>query len=98
MWGIFGKPLRLFGAPRCACYTDGMCDIFVLFGRCLCCFTPVFVNRAATMSAYKFTPRAVASPHAPQKLLVCKRARSSGANWVQVTRERSPSKALPGAR
>ena len=45
------------------------------------------------MSAYKFTPRAVASPDAPQKPLVRKRAHSDGADWVRVTRERSPSKA-----
>ena len=37
------------------------------------------------MSSYKFTPRAVASPDAPQKPLVRKRARSGGAEWVQVT-------------
>ena len=36
------------------------------------------------MSAYKFTPRAVASPDAPQKPLVRKRARSGGVRWVQV--------------
>ena len=34
------------------------------------------------MSAYKFT-----SSDAPQKPLVCKRARSGGANWVKVTRD-----------
>ena len=38
------------------------------------------------MSSYKFTPRAVASPDAPQKPLVRKRARSGGAEWVWVTR------------
>ena len=38
------------------------------------------------MSAYKFTQRAVASPDAPQKPLVRKRARSGGAEWVCVTR------------
>ena len=52
-----------------------------------------FCQQAATMSAYKFTPCAVASPDAPQKPLVRKRARSGGANWVQVTREKSTSKA-----
>ena len=51
-----------------------------------------FCQQAATMSAYKFTPRAVASLDAPQKPLVRKRARSGRANWVQVTRDRSPSK------
>ena len=38
------------------------------------------------MSAYKFTPQAVASPDAPQKPLVRKRVRSGGAKWVQVGR------------
>ena len=37
-----------------------------------------FCQQAATMSSYKFTPRAVASPDAPQKPLVRKRARSGG--------------------
>ena len=36
------------------------------------------------MSAYKFTQRAVASPDAPHKPLVRKRARSGGVRWVQV--------------
>ena len=39
------------------------------------------------MSTYKFTPRAVASPDAPQKPLVRKRARSGGETWRKVTRE-----------
>ena len=34
------------------------------------------------MSGYKFTPGAVASPDAPQKPLVRKRACSGGAEWV----------------
>ena len=38
------------------------------------------------MSVYKFTQRAVASPDAPQKPLMRKRARSGGAEWVRVTR------------
>ena len=50
-------------------------------------------QQAATMSAYKFTPRAVASPDAPQKPLVRKRARSGGADWVKIARETTPSKA-----
>ena len=47
------------------------------------------------MSAYKFTQRAVASPNAPQKPLVRKRARSGGANWVQVTRHPAPQAKKP---
>ena len=45
------------------------------------------------MSAYKFTPRAVASPDAPQKPLGRKRARSGVAKWVQVSRRTSASPA-----
>ena len=58
----------------------------MLLAACSC-------QQAATMSAYKFTPHAVGSPDAPQKPLVRKRARSGGAAWVRVSRERSPSKA-----
>ena len=52
-----------------------------------------FCQQAATMSADKFTPRAVASPDAPQKPLVHKRARSGGVNWVQVSRNEPGRKA-----
>ena len=45
------------------------------------------------MSPYKFTPWAVASPDAPQKPLVQKRARSGGATWVQVQRHEPGSRA-----
>ena len=31
--------------PRSACCTDDMSEIFVRFGRCLCCLLPLFVNR-----------------------------------------------------
>ena len=48
-------------------------------------FTASFCQQATTMSSYKPTPRAVASPDAPQKPLVRKRARSGGAEWVQVS-------------
>ena len=49
--------------------------------------------RAAAMSSYKFTPRTVASPDAPQKPLTRKRARSGGVNWVQVSRDEPGRKA-----
>jgi hypothetical protein len=45
-----------------------------------------FCQQATGMSAYKFTQQAVASPDAPQKALVHKKACSGGADWVQVTR------------
>ena len=48
---------------------------------------------AASMSAYKFTPQAVASPDAPHKPLVRKRACSGGAEWVQVTQHQPGSQA-----
>ena len=44
-----------------------------------------FCQQVATMSAHKSTQRAVASPDAPQKPLVRKRARSGGVKWVQVS-------------
>ena len=52
-----------------------------------------FFQQAAAMSSYKFTPRAVASPDAPQKPLTRKRARSGGVKWVQVTRHEPGSRA-----
>ena len=52
-----------------------------------------FFQQAAAMFSYKFTPRAVASPDAPQKPLTRKRARSGGVKWVQVTRHEPGSQA-----
>ena len=46
MWGIFGKPLK-----RAIWNTLGLhavlttCEIFVRFGRCMCCLLPLFFNR-----------------------------------------------------
>ena len=56
---------------------------------------PSLLPRLCPLSkrGYKFTPRAVASPDAPQQPLVRKRARSGGANWVQVSRMVAPSPA-----
>ena len=81
--------------PGSACCTDDMFEIFVLFGHCLCCFLPVFVNRQPCphMNSHHVLPCSVASPDATQKPLVRKRARSGGANWVQVTHQMSPSTA-----
>ena len=31
--------------PGFVCCTDDMFEIFVRFGRCLCCLLPLFVNR-----------------------------------------------------
>ena len=46
MWDIFGKPLkRAIQNARSACCTDDMFEIFVHFGRCLCCLLHIFVNR-----------------------------------------------------
>ena len=46
MWGIFGKPLkRAIRNTGSACCADDMFEIFVRFGRCLCCLLPLFVNR-----------------------------------------------------
>ena len=79
--------------PGSACCADDMFEIFVCFGWCMCCLLPLFFQQAAAMSSYKFTPRAVASPDAPQKPLTRKRARSGGAEWVQVTRHEPGSRA-----
>ena len=93
MWGIFGKPLR-----RANWITLGLHVVLTVCSRfssvldracvacCLCLSTGIH-------TAYKFTQRAVASPDAPQKALVRKRARSGGADWVKIARETTPSKA-----
>ena len=47
-----------------------------------------FCQQAAAMSAYKFTQRAVASPDAPQKPLVRKRACSGAVKCVRVSRDK----------
>ena len=44
-----------------------------------------FCQQATTMSAYKFTQCAVASPDAPQKPLVRKERALGVQNWVKVT-------------
>ena len=93
MWGIFEKPLK-----------RAIWNTLSLHSVLTTCFQPFwtmpvllaasfFCKQAATMSAYKFTPWAVASPDAPPKPMVCKRARSGGAEWVQVTRHRPGSRA-----
>ena len=91
--GYFRKALEkgYLEHPGSACCTDDMFEIFVRFRQCMCCLLPPFVNRQLTMSSYKFTPRAVASPDAPQKPLMRKRARSWGAEWVQVTHPVPPA-------
>ena len=92
MWGIFGKPLK-----RAIWNTLGLhavlttCLTFLsVSGGAL---AASFFQQAAAMSSYKFTPRAVASPDAPQKPLTRKRARSGGAEWVQVSRHEPGSQA-----
>ena len=62
--------------PGSACCTDNMFELFVLLLTVPAFLAPSFCQQAATMSAYKFTPRSVASPDAPQKPLVRKRAHS----------------------
>ena len=52
-----------------------------------------FCQQAAAVSAYKFTPRAIASPDAPRKPLVRKKARSGGVKWVQSTQNEPGSRA-----
>ena len=55
--------------------------------------TGCFCQQTATMSGYKFTPRAVASPDALQQPLVRKKAPSGGATSVRVSRLKTPSTA-----
>uniref|UniRef100_A0A7S4GGB9 Uncharacterized protein n=1 Tax=Eutreptiella gymnastica TaxID=73025 RepID=A0A7S4GGB9_9EUGL len=74
--------------PGSACCTDDIFENFVRFGQHACCLLPLFCQRARTMSAHKFTHRAVASPDAPQRPLVPKRARSGGVKWVQASRDK----------
>ena len=46
MWAYSESPRKgLFGTLGSACCTDGMFEIFVSFGRYLCCLLPDFVNR-----------------------------------------------------
>ena len=73
--------------PGSAGCTDDMFENFVCFGRYVCCPLAPFCQQAHTMSAYKFTQQAVASPEAQQKPLERKRASSGGASWAQVSRE-----------
>ena len=75
-WGV------LTGTPGSLCCTDGMFEIFVLSGRCVCVlpaasFRHVFIQIHTTCCCFQ---------EAPQKPLVHKRARSEGANWARVTR------------
>ena len=71
-----------------SCNVD-VCVPVLIAKRCLCCLLPDFVNRQSP--CYEFMPRAIASPHAPQKPLVRKRARSGGTTWVQISRMVAPS-------
>ena len=43
--GYIRKALEKGYLPGSACCRDGMFEIFVLFGWCLCCLLPAFVNR-----------------------------------------------------
>ena len=45
MWGIFGKPLKRAIWNTLGLHTNDMFEIFVCFGRCLCCLLPLFVIR-----------------------------------------------------
>ena len=85
MWGRFRKPLK-----RASWNTLGL---HVVLTTCLRFSSVLDTTRVACclflstgLSAYKFTPRAIASPDAPQKPLVHKRAHSGGVKWVQVSR------------
>ena len=91
MWGTFGKPLKRH--PGSACCADDMFEIFVRFGRCLCCLLPPFVNRQPPCPHTNSLYRLLLPPMYHKSLLVRKRARSGGAEWVQVARHRPGSQA-----
>ena len=94
MWGIFGKPLKRAISNTLglhAVLTTCLRFLSVSDGACVACC--LFFQQAAAMFSYKFTPRAVASPDAPQKPLTRKRAPSGGVKWVQVTRHEPGSRA-----
>ena len=75
-WNTLGLHAVLTTCLRFSSVLDGACALPAAS----------FCQQADTMSAYKFTSWAVASPDAPQKPLVRKKAGSGGAEWVQGTR------------
>ena len=97
MWAIFGKPLKrairntpglhavLTRCFRFSSFLDGVC-----LSRCL-----VLLTGSYCVFIYIFPSCAVASLDAPQKPLVRKRARSGGAESVQVSRHQPGSQAKP---
>ena len=45
-WGYVGHIRKGYlEHPRSACCADDMFEIFVRFGRCICCLLPLFVNK-----------------------------------------------------
>ena len=72
--------------PRSACCIDCMFEIFVRFGRCMCCLLPLFFNRQLPCLHTNSHHVLVLPLGQAQKPLARKRARSEGANWVRVTR------------
>ena len=92
MWGRFGKPLKRAiwnTLPLHAVLTTCLRFSSVLDGACSAC---CLLLSTGSYHVCKFTPWAVASPDAPQKPLVRKRARSGGAEWMLVARH------WPGSR
>ena len=90
MWGTFGKPLKraiwnTLGLH--AVLTTCLRFLSVVDGACVACC--LFFS---TGSCHVFI-QIHASPDAPQKLLTRKRARSGGAEWVQVTQHEPGSRA-----
>ena len=94
MWGVFGKPLNtaIWNTQVYMLDSRHVRD-FGPFWTMPVLFAASFCQQVAAMSSYKFTPRAVASPDAPQKPLTRKRARSRGVKSVQVSRDETGRKA-----
>ena len=91
MWHIFGKPLKMaiwnilgLHAELSICLRN-----LVRFGQCMICLLPRFVT--VLCHAYLQNLQCVvASPNAPRKPLVRKRARSESEEWVKVSRKWLP--------
>ena len=82
IWNAWGLHAVLTTCLRLSSFSDGACVA--------CCLS---LSTGSYHSAYKFTPWDVASPDAPQKPLVSRRARSGAVKWVQMSQDEPGRKA-----
>ena len=78
--------------PRSACCADGMSEVFVRFGRCVCCLLPLFVRQLSchTKPFFGITPNPVnLQPH--PGCVWFKSGYSAAAPWrkVRLTKQRN---------